>query len=113
MLPALYTLAEEYIGASQHLQNLDLDEQTLSDTLEGLVGSVEEKATNVAFVIRNLESLADQIKQAENQMESRRKAIENRASSIKKYLLHNMERCEIRKIESPYFKICIKQNPPS
>ena len=113
MLPALYTLADEYIGAANALQNLDLDDQTIADTLESLAGEIEVKSTNVSFVIRNMESLAEQIKQAEQQMASQGKAIENRAENVRKYLLINMERCGISKIESPYFKISVKQNPAS
>lgn len=113
MLPALYELASEFIEASNALQNLDLDDETIRDTLEGLQYPVEQKCSNVAFVIRNMESLAEQIKQAEQQMAARRKAIENRAANVRKYLLQNMERCGISKIESPYFKISIKNNPAS
>lgn len=113
MLPTLYELAYEFIEASNTLQNLDLDEDTIRDTLEGLQYPVEQKAQNVAFVIRNMESLAEQIKQAEEQMATRRKAIENRAANVKQYLLQNMERCGISKIESPYFKISIRNNPAS
>ena len=38
MLPALYTLADEYIGAAQYLQNLDLDEQIDDTSLVDLDG---------------------------------------------------------------------------
>lgn len=113
MLPALYELTSEYLEASNALQNLDLDDETIRDTLEGLQFPVEQKCQNVAFIIRNMEVLADQIKQAEQQMAARRKAIENRAANVREYLLRNMERCEISKIESPYFKISIRNNPAS
>ena|SRR3989337_1035909 len=114
MLPALYTLADEYIGAAQHLQSLDLDEQTLSDTLEGLVGSVEEKAINVSFVIKELRYLSDNMRAAEQDIALRRKSVEKREAYLVNYLLSNLERCKInRPIESPYFKISIKQNPAS
>lgn len=113
MLPALYELAAEYREAAERLQSLELDEQTIADTLEGLSGEIEVKATNVAFMARNMESLAEQIKAAEQAMSARRKAIENRASSLREYLRINMERCNISKIESPQFRISIKQNPAS
>ena len=112
-LPALYVIADEYLQDVAKLQDLDLDEQTLADTLEGLTGELEVKATNVAMFVRNLESLAEQIKQAEQAMAARRKALENRADRIRQYLLDNMQRTGISKIESPYFKIAIAKNPPS
>lgn len=113
MLPALYELAAEYRNAANRLADLQLDEQTIADTLEGLSGAIEEKLINVAFVIRNIESLAEQIKQAEQQMAMRRKALENRSESIRNYLKRNMEACNITEIDSPWFKIAIRNNPAS
>ena len=110
---ALYQIADLYLQDVAKLQDLDLDEQTISDTLDGLSGTFEEKATNVALFTRNLEVLADQIKQAEQAMAARRKALENRADRIRKYLLENMQRTGITKIESPWFKIALAKNPPS
>ncbi len=112
-LPALYTIADQYLQDVAKLQDLDLDPQTLADTLEGLTGDMEVKATNVAMFVRNLESLAEQIKQAEATMSARRKAIEQRADNVREYLLTNMQRTGITKIESPYFRISVKQNPAS
>lgn len=109
----LYTIADSYLQDVAKLQDLDLDPQTIADTLEGMAGDLEVKATNVAMFIRNLESLCDQIKQAEAAMAARRKAIETRAESIREYLLTNMVRTGITKIESPYFKIALRNNPPS
>lgn len=110
---ALYLLADEYLVALQQLSELDLDEQTVADTLEGLSGALEVKATNVAMFVRNLEASADAIKMAESQMAARRKAIENRASRIRGYLKAQMERTGVSEISSPHFKIAVRLNPPA
>jgi hypothetical protein len=110
---ALYQLADMYVQDLQRLADLDLDEQTVADTLEGLAGDLEVKATNVAAFARNLEASAEAIKGAEAQMAARRKAIEKRAESLKSYLKANMERAGILKIESPQFCLSIKKNPPA
>lgn len=109
----LYLLADQYLQAADKLSELDLDVQTIADTLEGLSGELEEKATNVAMFVRNLEAQAEAIKQAEAGMASRRKAIENRAEAVRDYLFHNMQRTGISKIECPYFALTIKKNPPA
>lgn len=109
----LYELTEEYREALQSLTEMDLDEQTVSDTLEGLQGAIEVKAQNVAMFIRNLEVGAEAIKEAESRMAARRKAIENRVQRIKQYLLMNMRACGISKIESPYLSVSIRKNPVS
>ena len=112
-LPALYQIADIYLQDLDKLNDLDLDEQTVADTLESIQGDMQEKCTNVAAFIRNTESLADQIKQAEQAMAARRKALENRADRIRQYLLENMQRTGITKIDSPWFKIALAKNPPS
>lgn len=109
----LYELAGEYRQAAIALSDMDLDEVTIKDTLEGLSGDLEKKATNVAFFIRNLEAAAEQIKLAEKQMSDRRKAMENRAERIKEYLKASMEHSSINEISCPYFKLAIRKNPPS
>lgn len=112
-LPALYVLADEYMEAARKLGEMDLDEQTVADTLEGLSGGLEVKALNVACFMRNLEATASAIKGAEEQMAARRKAIERRAERIREYLKTQMERCAIHKIEAPYFTLAIRHNPPA
>ena len=112
-LPALYTVADRYLQDLEKLSDLDLPEEVVRDTIEGLQGDMQEKCTNVAAFIRNTESLADQIKQAEQAMAARRKALESRADRIRQYLLENMQRTGITKIDSPWFKIALAKNPPS
>ena len=112
-LPALYTVADRYLQDLDKLSDLDLPEEVVRDTIEGLQGDMQEKCTNVAAFIRNTESLADQIKQAEQAMAARRKALESRADRIRQYLLENMQRTGITKIDSPWFKIALAKNPPS
>ena len=111
-LPALYEIAAEYRENLAKLNELDLDDQTIADTLESIGGDMTLKANNIGFAIRNIESLAAQIKEAEAAMAARRKALEARAEHVREYLLRNMVACEMTKIESPYFVISVRKNPP-
>lgn len=113
MNQSLYVIANEYQAMVERLMNSELDEQTIADTIEGASGELELKATNVAMFIRNLESSAEQIKLAEKAMAERRKQLESKADSVKQYLFDNMKRTGVTKIESPYFALTIKKNPPS
>lgn len=107
----LYVLAQDYRAVCDKLADLDLDAQTVADTLESLSGDLEVKAQAVAMFARNLEANAAAIKEAEKQMAERRKAIENRAERMRQYLLDNMLFAGIQKIECPYFKLSIRDNP--
>lgn len=110
---ALYELAADFRETADRLSDMDLDEQTLRDTLESIAYPVEQKAVQVAAFVRNLEAAAEQIKQAEKQMADRRKAMENRAANVRQYLMDNMRACGFTKIEHPMFKVAIRQNPES
>ena len=110
-MTTLFALSAEYKSISDRLCELDLDEQTVIDTLESVGGDLQEKSINVAKFFRNLESDAKQIKEAEQQLAERRKAIEKRAASLKEYLKTNMELSGIHKIECPWFVVSIAQNP--
>lgn len=112
-MTALYELATTYRALSDRLHDLDLPDEVIADTLEAESGDLMEKGINVAKVFRNIEALAEQIKNAENQMAARRKMLEKRATSLKQYLYDNMEKSGITKIESPWFVISIKNNPSS
>lgn len=112
-MTALFDIAREYREAADKLADLDLPPEAIEDTLESLSGDLEVKATNTAFVIRNLEASAAAIKEAEAQMAARRKAIENRAARVRDYLLANMMVAGIQKIECPFFKLSVRDNPPA
>lgn len=109
----LYEIAQEYRADMEKLAELDLDEQTLTDTLDGMGGDLQVKAQSVACFVRNLEATADQIKQAEAAMADRRKALENRAARIKDYLLASMMVAGVQKIECPLFRMSVRDNPPA
>lgn len=110
---ALYEISNQYLADLNKLNDLDLDEQTFLDTLEGLSGELEQKAINVAMYIKNLEVSADAIKQAEKSMADRRKAIEAKNEKIRKYLLENMLKTGVTKIECPQFVLSVRKSPAS
>ncbi len=112
-MTSLYDIAAEYRAAADKLADLDLDEQTITDTLEGMSGALEVKAQNVVIFARNLEVTAAAIKEAEAAMAARRKAMENRAAGLRRYALSSMQVAGVQSIECPYFKLSVRKNPPS
>lgn len=109
----LYQISAEYRATADQLADLDLPEEVVCDTLESISGDLELKAVNVASFVRNLEASAAQIKEAEQQMANRRKAIEKRAENVREYLLNNMVHAGIKEISCPYFKLSVRDNPVS
>jgi len=110
---SLYTIADMYLLDVQKLMELDTTDEAFTDTLESLGGEFEVKATNIAFFIKNLEATSVAIKSAEEQMTERRRKLDKRVDAIKHYLMTNMNRTGISKVESPYFNISLRANPES
>lgn len=104
-MTALYMLAGEYKQAAEQLANLDLPPEVVRDTLEGLSGDLEQKALNVAMLVRSLEADAAAVKQWAKDAADRAKAIEARADSMRDYLANNLAACGIEKIEGPGVRI--------
>ncbi len=110
---ALYQLADEYRTALVALEDSDLPPEVVADTLEGLAGTLEVKAVNVAAYCLNIEAEAEAIKAAETKLATRRKALDSRAAWLRDYLKANMVRCGIKEIAAidKTFRLRLRQNP--
>jgi hypothetical protein len=110
---SLYQIAAEYRAQADALEQLDLDEQTLKDTLESFDGDITTKAQNYAFVIKNMEAHAEQVKQAAAGMTGRAKKVLERVEHIKAHLLGALVFARVKKVESPYFTLTVRDNNPA
>jgi hypothetical protein len=104
-MTALHLITQEYRAVALQLADLDLDPQTVADTLEGMSGDLEVKAQNVALFVRSLEADAAAVKQWSKDAADRAKAIENRAESLRDYLARCLDAADIQKIEGPGIRI--------
>lgn len=109
-MTALYVLAQEYRAAAATLANLDIDEQTIADTLESLSGDLEVKAQNVAMMARLFDADAAAIKQWAKDAAERAKAIEARAEGLRTYLAASLQSCGIEKVEGPGVSISFRKS---
>lgn len=110
---SLYTIAQEHRAMVARLMETQEDAVAIADTIEAESYPLEVKAQNVAYAVKNLEATAAAIKSAEQEMATRRKAVENRASGLKEYAKTCMEIAGVTKIDCPHFALSIRSNPPS
>lgn len=96
----LYEISNQYLATAQQLAELDIDEQTLNDTLDGEKWPVEEKARAVSAMILNLEMESAMVKEAGERITRRAKALQARADWLHDYLLINMQRTGITEIKA-------------
>lgn len=109
----LFDIAADYREAADRLSELDLPPEVVTDTLESLSGDLTVKATNIAAMTRNWRALAAAIKDAEQRMAERRKALEARASRVEDYLLNAMLYARMERVDSPMLAVAVKVNPPA
>ena len=100
-MTSLFQLTADFRTQADALASLELDDQTLADTLESLSGDVEQKAQNVAYVALSLEATADAIKAHREAQKVREDAIRTRAEGLRRYIAGCMDACAISKIEGP------------
>jgi len=109
----LYEISHDYLKALDLFTDpeADIPLEAALDTLEGIEDQLQDKAVNVAKFMQNLEATAKAIKEAEQQMARRRRAMENRVRWLRDYLKYSMEAAGVTKIESPWFRLAVQKNP--
>lgn len=108
-IPSLYQLTSQY----QALTDLDIPIEEKADTLELIEESIQEKGKNIGFVLQSFDVQEAALKTHLADVQAKIKAIQSHRDRLKDYLKEGMERCEIQKIESPYFTISLRQSPAS
>ena len=69
--------------------------------LDEMEEDIQVKAENVAVYIKEQLALAEKMKAEEDRLRARRKAKENTAAYLKKYLMNCMEAAHLKKIDMP------------
>jgi len=106
-MTALRTLSHDYQGVMALAQDPDLPAQALADTLEALEGEFNEKAVALVHALINTDSDVSAIDIEIKRLQGRKQIIQNGQKRLKDYLRENMEVCEIKKIDCPFFSITL------
>lgn len=110
-MATLYELTSEYMELLAMLEDPDVDEDLIADTLEGIDGELEVKADGYARVMRQMDADAKAIKAEEERLANRRKSLENRAANLKSRLQQMMEITGKVKFKTELFSFGIQKNP--
>lgn len=109
----LYEISDQYQFLLKDLYNEEtgeVDESVLS-RLNELSDTAENKCINVVRIFKEIEMQRVAIAEEKKRMAAREAALKNQVDRLKNYLLVNMERCQIKKIECPQFVISLQKNP--
>lgn len=105
----LYELSSNY----RAIQEMDLDEETLRDTLDSIIGEAEPKADNIVKWIRNLKGENTAIKEEETRLKNKRITNENKIKALSLYLEDFLKTSGLTRIKTELFTISLQNNPPS
>ncbi|EOU1827300.1 siphovirus Gp157 family protein, partial [Clostridium perfringens] len=109
----LYELAQNYLNLQELLENSEVPEEVVLKSLEELDGELEEKAENIAKLIKTLDLEGKAIREEELRLATHRKAMENKAKRLKEYLESLMIATGKTKFKGKLFSFGIQKNAPS
>jgi len=114
-LPSLYQLSIEYQMLVNRLSNVDLDAQTIADTIEstGLIEDITTKGQNIIYVARSFEQDIEAIDGEIKRLQDLKKRRQATADRLREYLLTHMQATGIERITGPLMTISIRSNPPA
>lgn len=106
----LYELTNDYIALMQAIDDDELPEECIADTLEAITGEIEVKADNIACMLKNIEADITAIKSEETKLAVRRKTKERAYESLKQYLSLALQSMSIDKVETSRNKITFRKS---
>jgi hypothetical protein len=109
----LYELTQQYLEVLNFINDPEIEQQYVIDTLESLESPIEEKMINVGKFIASIEAEAEAIAEVEKRQHQRRRTLENKAIWLRSYLQESMLKTEHTKIEAPEIEIKLAKLPVS
>jgi hypothetical protein len=113
MTVALYQIANQYLQLAEKLDSMDLDTQTIIDTIDasGIEDEFSLKAQGILHIASEAEKYTPLIDMEIERLQALKASRAKLAQGLKDYLLTNMERSGIQKITCPLFSLSIRHNP--
>jgi hypothetical protein len=105
MMGNLYELTQEFLQFKNQLEEMDLDDQTLADTLDSLYLPIELKTENIIKHIKNLEAIADAKKLEAKRLSDSASSDLKKVEWFKNYLTDNLNKAGIKKLQAGVFSV--------
>lgn len=106
----LYEVAHDYLSLVEAIENEEIPEEAIADTLEAIEGEVEVKADNIACLLKEFAAEITAFKEEEAKLAKRRKVKERAYERLKTYLSDALLTVGIDKVETPRNKISFRRS---
>ena len=107
----LYEMMADYTNFLSAVENGDIPEDAIADTLEAIEATVDEKIDNTACLLKVLAAEEAAIKAEEDRLAERRKVKENTRERVKAYLSDMLLAMGKTEFESARNKITFRKTP--
>lgn len=102
-MATLYQMTEETKSLYEMLENGDIDEQTLADTMEAI--GIDEKINSYCQVIKQLSADVDMFAEEEKRVKERKQALKNNVDRMKTALLQFLTATGQEKVKTGTFSV--------
>lgn len=106
----IYEIAEQYKEFLTALEDIELDEEAIKDTLESFDGVFEEKADSYAKIISALNDDVDNIDKEIKRLQSRKTTIQNNIYRMKNVLMMVMKEIGKTKFKTSLYSFSVARN---
>lgn len=106
----LYELTAELSEFLERVDEGDIPEEAIADTLESITMDIEEKADNIACVLKSLDAEITAIEEEAKKLNERAKAKAKAYDRVKEYLAENLQRVGMDKLETARNKITFRKS---
>lgn len=87
----LYELTGQYMQLFQLMEDPDIDEQAIRDTLEGMDGEYDDKIDGWCRVIKSIEAEMKALKEESKRLAERSKGLETKIGNMKSFIYESMK----------------------
>jgi chromosome segregation ATPase len=109
MSNSLYQLTNDFMEIVSQLEEMELEPETMQDTLDSLQAPIEEKVENIVKYMRSLESLAEAKKAEAKRLSESAASDLKKAEWFKNYMADNLQKANIKELQAGVFNLKFKK----
>lgn len=106
----LYQLTENYNNLLELLENEEVDQEVLKESLDQVKEDINSKVENTALVIKSIDADIKTLDEEIKRLTARKKALERNVSNLKACLLDNMNLSGINKVKGKLITTSIRKS---
>lgn len=106
----LYEIAADYAHLLHAVENGDIPEEAIADTLESITAMLDDKVDNIACVIKNLSAEAEAIDAEIKRLQDRKDEKKRRVENLKAYLAKTLLESGYTKVETARNKVSFRKS---